>query len=237
MFTLFFVSPQELDNSEIEISGSQGRHAISVLRVSIGESIRLANGLGGWVDGEIINITRDVVRVQVKARGEDKKPRVRVSVAQALLKGDNQKLAIDQLVQAGVASIIPWRATRSVGTTDKTEKWREVISTAAKQSRRSLLPEIMNLIDLKSLVETFSQYSIVIALHEGATINLASIPSIAQAESILLIVGPEGGLTDVELDTLSSMNAIVVKMGDPVIRADLAGSLALAATNALVGNW
>lgn len=237
MFTLFFVPPESLSNDVIELSGTEARHAISVLRVKAGEVIRLADGKGKWVDGEIVELRKESLSVRVMTRGEDQKPKVSITLAQSLLKGDNQKAAFDQLVQAGVDSILPWRASRSVGSVDKSEKWREVIFAAAKQSRRARIPQILSLSEITDLVESFSNFDLVVALHESAVQQLSSLSTLVQAKKILLIVGPEGGLTDEEVKVFSGAGAAVVKLGDPVIRADLAGALAVGAVSALTGTW
>ena len=237
MFTLFFVTPEQLKQSEIEVSGSEGRHAISVLRIKVGEVIRLADGVGNWVEGEVTSIGKDKFSISVAVRGSDRINKPSVTVAQALLKGENQRAALDQLVQAGVDTIIPWRAARSVGVIDKREKWQEVIYAAAKQSRRSMLSEINSMVDAEGLVVQVAKYEKSIVLHEGATVKLTQVLNLESSKELLVIVGPEGGLTHEEVAALMAAGADPVRLGDPVIRADLAGALAIAAINALTGNW
>lgn len=237
MFTLFFVAPEELVNDTIELTGAQAHHAISVLRVQKDEILRIADGQGNWVEGPITNLRKDALVIDVRRRGADINPKVEIAVAQALLKGDNQKSAIDQLVQAGVSRIIPWHAQRSVGTVDKSEKWLESIVSAARQSRRSQLPELEPVTDLKSLIESCSRYDLVIALHEGATKKLSDLLPLSHLRKVLLIVGPEGGMSNEEIELIKGADLEPVQMGETVIRADLAGALALAALNALTGTW
>lgn len=142
MFTLFFVAPEEIRSDEIQLRGTQAHHAITVLRVQKGELLRLANGIGDWVEGPITAIGKDMLTIDVQTRGQDKSAKATITIAQAVLKGENQKAALDQLVQAGADSIIPWQAQRSIGTLDKNEKWREVIHAAARQSRRARIQSL-----------------------------------------------------------------------------------------------
>lgn len=237
MYTLFFTSPEEIKKDAITLDGLEARHAISVLRVRTGEVIRLADGLGNWVEGEINSVAKESLTISVTEHGVDRANVVAITVAQALLKGDNQKAALDQLVQAGVDSIIPWRAFRSIGAADKSEKWQEVIRAAAKQSRRSRIPNLLPKMELRELSKNFSRYDKVIALHESAKAKLTSISGLEKCREVLVIVGPEGGLTEDELGELVNAGAEAVCLGDPVIRADLAGALAMGAIHALTGNW
>lgn len=237
MYTLFFIAPHEIKKDDITLDGTEARHAISVLRVRTGEIIRLADGLGNWVEGEINSIAKDSLTISVSSRGIDRANVTAIATAQALLKGDNQKAALDQLVQSGVDSIIPWRAFRSIGAADKSEKWQEAIRAAAKQSRRSRIPILLPKVELHELSKSFARYDTVIALHEGASSKLTTIAGLEKCREVLVIVGPEGGLTEDEVAALTTAGAHVVCLGDPVIRADLAGALAIAAIHALTGNW
>ncbi len=237
MFTLFFVAPEEITRTVIEMRGSQAHHAISVLRIEKGEVLRFADGVGNWVEGPVTEIGKDVVTIHVQTRGVEEVPRVQISIAQAVLKGDNQKAALDQLVQAGVDSIIPWQAQRSVGALEKIDKWREVIHAAARQSRRSRLPELASMTNLGALIDSSSRFDSVIAFHESGTVSLSAILGISDAQSILAIIGPEGGISMEEIDQLAAAGIPLVKLGDPVLRADLAGAVALGALKVLTKQW
>ncbi len=237
MFSLFFVSPEELAKDVISLAGSEARHAISVLRIESGEEIRLADGLGNWVEGPVTSVGKELLTVAATVRSADRANPTSITVAQALLKGDNQKAALDQLVQAGVDSIIPWRSLRSIGAVDKREKWHDVVYAAAKQSRQSKIPALESMVELAELVKNLSRFDKVITLHESAAKPLTSSTGWQGCKNLLVIVGPEGGLTDEELRALSAAGTEVLRLGDPVIRADLAGALAMGAIHALTGNW
>lgn len=237
MFTLFFVDPEEIDNAEISLTGTQAHHAISVLRVQRNESIRLADGLGTWVEGVITELGKEKLTVQVRTRGADRIPTTSIAVAQAVLKGDNQKAALDQLVQAGVEEIIPWQAQRSVGALDKSAKWREVILAAARQSRRARIPQLGAMTDISGVIARASQFDAVVALHESAHLSLTGIAKLIGASNLLVIVGPEGGLSEDELNEFTQAGIPTAKLGDPVIRADLAGAIALGALQVITKEW
>lgn len=237
MFTLFFVSPQELANPEITLGGSQAHHALSVLRVKEREYLRLADGLGNWAQGPIISLTRNSLTVKIESRGSDPESKAAITIAQALLKGDNQKAALDQLVQADVDRIIPWQAQRSIGSADKNEKWQEVILTSARQSRRARISRLDVLTNLDQLLKVRSQFDVTVALHESARVTLSDVTELASAKSILAIVGPEGGLSESEIEQITDAKVPLVKLGNPVIRADLAGAIAVSAFRVITREW
>ena len=237
MFTLFFVSPEILKEREISLTGPQAHHALSVLRVHNGEMIRLADGIGNWIDGEITELSKNSLTVQVRERGADPAARTQITIAQAILKGENQKAALDQLVQAGVDAILPWQAHRSVAAIDKSQKWHEVMIAAARQSRRAQIPTLLPKSDLEVLIATSSEYDYAIALHESGTTLLSEHSEIATADRILVIVGPEGGLSEQEIAQLEKASIPTVKLGDAVLRADLAGAVALGAIRILTREW
>lgn len=237
MFTLFFVAPEELNHDRIELHGPAAHHAISVLRVKVNELIRLADGQGKWIEGPITHIERGALQVEVRLRGADPAPKVSVTIAQALLKGENQKAALDQLVQAGVDSIIPWQAQHSVGALDKSQKWRDVVIVAAQQSRRAQIPTLAPLMDYAAMLALRSEFDCTIAFHESGNISLNDVNAISSARSVLAIIGPEGGLSEAELELLRNAEIPLVKLGNPVIRADLAGAIALGGLKVLTKEW
>ena len=237
MFTLFFVTPEEIASEEIQLKGAQAHHAISVLRVQKGENIRLADGIGIWIEGVITDIAKETLTVQVHSRGADCMPNTAVTIAQAVLKGDNQKAALDQLVQAGAEEIIPWQAQRSVGALDKSAKWREVILGAARQSRRARIPHLSPMTNISGLISAISNFDAVLALHESAHQSIGSFTNIVSAKKLLVIIGPEGGLSDQELDEITQAGIPLVKLGNPVLRADLAGAIALGAIQVMTKEW
>ena len=241
MYTLFLVSPESISENQISLTGPQARHAISVLRVQVGDFIRLADGKGNWVDGPIIEVRKDALTVEARIRGADPIAKTHITVAQAILKGENQRAALDQLVQAGVESILPWQAMRSVATIDKSDKWHEVLLNSARQSRRARVPELLPKSDLRGLIaacaKNITEYDCVIALHESATSSLSADVTIANSKKILVIVGPEGGLSDQEIIELEQAGIVTRKLGSAVLRADLAGAVALGAIHALTKEW
>lgn len=140
-------------------------------------------------------------------------------------------------MQAGAEEIIPWQAQRSVGALEKSAKWREVILAAARQSRRARIPQLSPMTNISGVISAASEFDAVIALHESAQQSISAIAKIFGAKKLLVIIGPEGGLSDQEVDEFTRAGIDVAKLGEPVIRADLAGAIALGAIHVLTKEW
>jgi 16S rRNA (uracil1498-N3)-methyltransferase len=239
MLTLFFV--QDLPTtigSNYEFEGDDAGHAIRVLRTQVGESLALSNGLGAWSVVEVIAISKKSMSVQVTSSGFEEALPVEFTVAQALTKGDRLKEAIELNTAGGADVILLWAATRSIGkaTPDLMQKLAVTAREASKQSRRNRIPFVMGVLDVKKIAAEITNYDLAIVLHESAVDKLSEVVT-AGAKKVLLIIGPEGGLTDEELELFASAGAKVAHMGRPVFRSAHAGMAALSALNAALKIW
>jgi 16S rRNA (uracil1498-N3)-methyltransferase len=157
-------------------------------------------------------------------------PEPRFVVVQALAKGERAELAVEMLTEVGADAIIPWRAEHSIGKWDSVEKglekWRRTSRESAKQSRRAWIPEISNLKSTAEVCELMSQAQSVFVLHESADQALAAC-AIREQGTIMIVVGPEGGISPDELAAFSSAGARVVHMGASVMRTSTAGAIAV----------
>ncbi|ASO22114.1 Ribosomal RNA small subunit methyltransferase E [Actinoalloteichus hoggarensis] len=228
---------------QIVLSGPEGRHAATVTRLRVGERLLLADGRGEVAKAEVISVTKDELRAVLRERVREAEPALRVTMAQALLKGDRAELAVDQAVEVGVDALVPWRAARCVARWDSgprgakaLERWRSTARSAAKQARRSWLPPVHEPTTTAGLAERVRSAALALVLHESADARLTSVDLPASGE-LLLVVGPEGGIDDAELAALTEAGARPVLLGDTVLRASTAGVAALAALWARSGRW
>jgi 16S rRNA (uracil1498-N3)-methyltransferase len=158
----------------------------------------------------------------------------RVVVVQAIPKGDRGELAVEMLTEVGVDVIVPWAAARSVPVWrgDKADKalarWRSTAREAAKQARRSWFPEVRSLVSTEQVAALLRDASVPVVLHEAASGPLADLPVPGRGE-IVVVVGPEGGITDEELAAFAAVGAEPVRMGSSVLRTSTAGVAATAA--------
>jgi len=240
MLTLFLIEKLG-DSSIIEIDGDEAHHAIKVLRIQIGEEILISDGAGNWAQASVENIERKSFTAKVIERGYQEAKTPRLVVVQGIPKSDRIKEAIEILVESGVDLIIPWQADRSISKwqKDSLSKWESAAFAATKQSRRFRTPEIIEELSLSQLLEIESENSAVLVMHESAPNKLSEVVTskFADFSEIIIVIGPEGGLTESELALLHGAGAHIVGLGPEVFRSAHAGGAALSAVSALIGRW
>lgn len=219
---------------EVLVDGPEGHHAVAVRRLRAGERVVVADGSGGGVRGEVVDATKAGLRVRVTEVLDQPAPPVRLVVAQALAKGDRAELAVEMLTEVGVAELVPWQASRSVArwSADRVERglgrWRSTAREAAKQSRRLRVPTVAEPVGTRALAERLAAADLALALHEDATERIAAVGLPAFGE-VVVVVGPEGGISPEELAAFDAVGARTVRVGDHVLRTSTAGVVALAA--------
>jgi 16S rRNA (uracil1498-N3)-methyltransferase len=240
MLTLFLIDKLE-DSNLIEIAGDEAHHAIKVLRINVGEEILISDGVGNWVRASVENIEKKTFTAKVLERGFQPEKSPRLIVVQGLPKSDRVKDAIEILVESGVDLIIPWQADRSISKwrQDSLDKWQSAAVAATKQSRRFRKPEIIDGLSLSQLLEIESENSVVLVMHESATTKLSEVVTskFSGMSEIIIVIGPEGGISDSELAVLEGAGAHIVGLGPEVFRSAHAGGAALSAVSALIGRW
>ena len=226
----------------IELTGDEGRHAVSVKRTSVGEQIELVDGHGTRAVITVTGVSgKDRLVGVVDCVASEPAPRPTVTVVQALPKAARSELTVDLLTQAGADVIVPWQAGRSVANWGKKQdkglaKWRAAARAAAKQSRRSRIPEITPVADQAVVAALIQAAPLALMLHEDATGKITD-QSVAQVDSVVLIIGPEGGISPAELDAFTTAGAHPVRLGPEVLRTASAGMVALAALGAVTDRW
>ncbi len=240
MLTLFLIDKLENANL-IEVSGDEAHHAIKVLRINVGEEILISDGAGNWVRASVENIEKKTFTAKVLERGFQPEKSPRLIVVQGLPKSDRVKDAIEILVESGVDLIIPWQADRSISKwqKDSLDKWQGAVVAATKQSRRFRKPELIDGLSLSQLLEIESENSAVLVMHESATTKLSEVVTskFAGMSEIIIVIGPEGGISESELAVLEGAGAHIVGLGPEVFRSAHAGGAALSAVSALIGRW
>jgi 16S rRNA (uracil1498-N3)-methyltransferase len=225
------------DGDEVLVDGAEGRHAVDVLRLAPGETVRVGDGAGAVAEGDVISAGPDGLRVAVRARYEVPRPDPEFVLVQALPKGDRGPLAVELATELGVDRIVPWTASRCVTRwrEDRAEKglakWRSVARAAAKQSRRPHLPEVSGPLTTREVCVLIADADLAVVLHEQARRPLAELP-VPTSGSVVVVVGPEGGLTDGEVVAFRAAGAQAVRLGPEVLRTSTAGAAALAALSA-----
>jgi 16S rRNA (uracil1498-N3)-methyltransferase len=201
----------------------------------------VADGLGTVLSCVVTAVARSRIEARVTERSVTPSADPRVVVVQALAKGDRGELAVELLTELGVDEIVPWSASRSIaqwrdGRGDRSlERWRRTAREAAKQSRRAFVPTVAELASTKAVVLRLESATALV-LHESATTSLAGVEVPVSGE-LILVVGPEGGISDEELAAFTAAGAVCTRLGLPVLRTSTAGAAALAALSVRLGRW
>lgn len=240
---VFLVPRQALTSGDVvSVGGAEAHHASVVRRLRVGERVDLTDGAGLVVHGTVDRAERDLLVVAVASRLELPVPSPRLVVAQALPKGERGELAVELMTEVGVDEILPWSAERciTVWRDDRVAKglarWRGSAMAAAKQSRRWWHPSVADLVDTGTLAGRVGRSSLALVLHESAEASLADVVPPVHGE-VLLVVGPEGGLTADELDVLAGAGARPVRVGPTVMRTSTAGAVAAGVLLSRTPRW
>lgn len=228
--------------AEVGLDGAEGRHAVVVRRIRVGEQLVVTDGAGTRAVLEVSETDRTGLRGRVLEKAVDEEPTPAITVVQAIAKGDRAERAVEMLVEIGVDTIVPWAASRSVAVwrgdraAKSLERWRSTAREAAKQSRRSWFPSVSEPTTTAEVASLLGGAGLGLALHEEAEQPLAPLVD-AAAGRIVLVVGPEGGIAPDELDRFVAAGAHVVRMGETVLRTSTAGVAAVAAVLSRTGRW
>jgi 16S rRNA (uracil1498-N3)-methyltransferase len=225
------------------LDGPEGRHAATVRRLRAGEELLLADGRGGLARAVVEDVARDALALRVVDRSLLPSPVPRVVLAQALVKGDRGELAVELATEAGVDAVLPWRAARCVARWEAgprgeraLARWRTTVREAAKQARRPWVPVVDEPMTTAALATRVTDAALALVLHESADQGIGDVALPADGD-LLLVVGPEGGIADEELDALVTAGARAVRLGPEVLRASTAAAVALGALGVLTRRW
>lgn len=253
--TVFLAEALPAEGGEFLLAGDEGRHAAAVRRVRVGEELVLSDGAGGFARCTAIAVGKADVTVRCSQTWTVPPASPRVVLVQALPKSDRSELAVELATEAGIDEIIPWQAARCVSRWDgggaggkgsgkgsaKAEKgvarWRAVARSAAKQARRAYVPEIHDLVTTRELIPLLTSMDAnVVVLHEGSAVPLGEV-DFSVTGTIVIVVGPEGGISPEELDALVGMGAQPALLGPTVLRTSTAAAVALGALGVMTDRW
>ncbi|HEX9226977.1 MAG TPA: 16S rRNA (uracil(1498)-N(3))-methyltransferase [Arthrobacter sp.] len=277
---VFFTAPGTLDGlvpgSVFILDGAEARHAVTVKRLSVGETVDIADGAGRRLSGAVSAVAPNELSVTCSELSDEPRPGVRLVLVQALAKGDRDELAAETATELGIDAIVPWQAERSIvrwkaeRAAKAHAKWQSVVTAAAKQARRAWIPEVRSVVDGAGLQAAVAAADLAVILHEDAVRPLrkvreswqagftaedtaaddaAGIDSVAEdsarsgakgsggGREVLLIVGPEGGISPREVTRLCDAGAVTALLGHHVLRSSTAGPAATVLASDVLGRW
>jgi 16S rRNA (uracil1498-N3)-methyltransferase len=233
---------QASPGATVSLAGDEGHHAAVVRRTAVGEQLLLTDGAGTVVRCRVSEVSKGSLAAEVLEVSTAAQELPRLTVVQAIPKGERGELAVEMLTEVGADVIVPWAASRSVARwrPDRAEKslakWRSAAREAAKQSRRSWFPEVTAPATTQEVVTLLAAASVRVVLHEAASGPLADVPVPGRGE-IVIVVGPEGGITEDELEAFAAVGAEPLRLGSSVLRSSTAGVAAAAALLSRTPRW
>lgn len=239
---VFIADPDSLDGDVVRLDGPEGRHAAVVRRLRAGEEVVLTDGRGRAAECVVAEATRAGLVCEVRERRSAERPSPRLVVVQALPKGERAELAVQMLTEIGADVIVPWSAARCVvqwrgeRAHKALARWRSNAREAAKQARRWWLPEVPPLAGTDDVAGILRGAALPLVLHEAASAPLTDLP-VPSAGDVVVVVGPEGGLTDEEVEAFARAGGHAVRLGASVLRTSTAGVAACAALLSRTPRW
>ncbi|MFE3830552.1 16S rRNA (uracil(1498)-N(3))-methyltransferase [Streptomyces sp. NPDC059092] len=228
------------------LDGPEGRHAVSVKRMRPGEDVVLTDGTGRWADCVVLATEgKDRLVVGLGPVMEEPPETPHITVVQALPKGDRGELAVETMTETGVDAVVPWAAARCVTQwrgergAKALAKWRATAREAGKQSRRVRFPEVADAMTTKQVAGLLATAEFAAVLHEDRDADSAALATaeLPETGSIVLVVGPEGGVSPEELAVFAAAGARPYRLGASVLRTSTAGTAATALLLGRTGRW
>jgi 16S rRNA (uracil1498-N3)-methyltransferase len=229
---VFLACREDLAGDVIVLSGPEGRHAATVRRLAPGERVDVADGEGQVAECVVTGARGGTLELAVLARREEPPPSPAIVVVQAIPKGDRGQLAVEMLTEAGADEVVPWQAERCVARwrdergLRSLERWRAAAREAAKQARRARVPRVAAAERTDEVARRVAAASLAVLLTPEAPGSLADTPLPSGGE-LMVIVGPEGGVSAAEEWSLTAAGARPARLGPAVLRTSTAGVVAV----------
>ena len=227
----FFVKTEQIREKDIIIVEEDVKHIKNVLRKQIGDILEICNQQTGTTyKCEIIDLQDDKILTNIIDENDNEENKIQVDIYQGLPKADKMELIIQKSIELGVNAIIPVEMKRCIVKLDskseskKIERWQKIAESAAKQSGRNLVPEIRNIIKIEEIAKLTNTYDSIVVCYENEKENyikneLIKLKNKEEAK-IAVIIGPEGGLEEKEVEYLKQNGASVVTLGNRILRTE-----------------
>ena len=233
----FFVDATDVQDNSIFIRSKEDiKHIAKVLRLKEGDVLEISDSTEWEYEGEIQYLDQEVVELAVLSKQKfSREPEVKVTLFQGIPKQAKMETIVQKCVELGIYSVVPVFMDRTVvvdkGKFDKKiERWQKVAAEAVKQCRRGIIPEVCDAIKSKDLPEILKSYDKILFPYEsetGRNIKDALRELEEKPGSVAIIIGPEGGFSDKEADSLKAVGADCVSLGKTILRTETAGLAAL----------
>jgi len=237
----FFVEGIYGPGQTVTLAGDDAHKIAHVLRKRSGDAIQIIDSTANRFDA-VLQVENGSVRAQLgQPSAREALPRLQITVAQGVPKGQKMDFVVEKLTELGTAAIVPFYSEHSVALESgqgKLDRWRRLAKTAAAQCGRCQVPEVREPLAFAAMVETFSKYDCVLfpwELAGDAPLRDVLAPMIAGAKSVLVVVGPEGGFTHSEVEAAERSGARVIGLGRHILRTETAALVVVALLNYVTG--
>ena len=234
--TRFFVDPQELQGDFLVLTGANAEHA-KVLRLKNGENVLVCDGNGKECICAVSDVSAGQISLVVQHRQESQtEARVRVSVYMAFPKGDKLEHVIQKATELGASEIVAFPSARCVSRPDekslkkKLERWQKIAASAAEQSGRGLIPQVLVLSSYQEALNRAAQADLPILFYENEKATTLKMALETKSyNSVSLLTGPEGGLEPREVAAAKDAGLHICTLGNRILRCETAPLCALSA--------
>ena len=229
----FFVEPEQIGPEWATITGPDVNHIRNVLRMKPGEAVRISDGKGSCYDGTVDTLQSDEIIVRLTGeKMESTELPVEVVLFQGLPKSDKMEWIIQKNTELGVGAIVPVATSRAVVKLDekkadsKVKRWNGIAEAAAKQSKRTLIPEVRSVLSFKQALAESATFDVKLMPYEnaeGMAFTRKCIGEIRPGAKVAVFIGPEGGFSEEEVKAASEMGFLPITLGRRILRTETAG--------------
>ncbi len=229
---IFYIESAAAAESMIVIKGAEAHHIRNVLRLKPGDRLKLVDGSGGAYDALILAIDADTVEVEILGKSQALPPQIpRIMVAQAFLKEKKMDDLVRKLSELGISDWLPFFCRRSIPRPDKDRlasrdrRWKRIAIEAMKQSRRNTMLKIHDVCSLEDVLRISETIDLKIVFWENEAVPLVpdgGITNTVPPESIMIMLGPEGGFSSGEIERIRQSGFITAGLGPRILRAETA---------------
>ena len=230
----FYCSPENISSDAVLIDGEEFAHLVHVMRKKIGDEIRVVDGLGTAYDVTLVEMKKREAKGKITSRFENyNEPSVLLTLAVGILKNPSRfDFLVEKVTELGAKEIIPITTERTIPSHAKTDRWQKLALAAMKQCGRGYLPHVRSLLALEEVLKESSTFKHKLIAHETSSSSIGEYRSkFKPNESILVLIGPEGGFSEEEIQRCTDAGFTHISLGTRRLRTETA---AITATSFIV---
>lgn len=230
----FFVDDSQIDETVVYINGDDVKHIRDVLRLNVGDDIEVSTFKNSYIVKikKIANNT--VVGNIIRTKKDNNEPPIDIVLFQGLPKSAKMEYIIQKATEIGIKEIYPLITKRTIVKINdiqkenkKIERWNKIVLEAAKQSKRDYVPSVKNIITFKEMIQQFQdEENVLVPYEDEKSVHLKDVVNSIKGNKINLVIGPEGGFEEEEINMLKNIGAKVITLGPRILRTETAGLVA-----------